>query len=85
MKNGSFDNIVVPFANFHSVHDSLTDMEGSEALLERSTNVRGGDKTFFKVGEGCEVDVKMWHNLVAEPGREVVFAAALKWLDDRCK
>ena len=52
MEPGGFNNVQVPFATFHSVHDTLTDIEGTEAFFERSTNVRNGDKKFFKVGEG---------------------------------
>ena len=84
MGPGGFDNVTVPLATFHSVHDTLTDIEGTEALFTRSSNVRNGDKKFFKVGEGLDVGVKMWHNLIAEPGRDLVFAAALSWMDERC-
>ncbi|GMI43274.1 hypothetical protein TrCOL_g9788 [Triparma columacea] len=85
MSPGGFDNVQVPFATFHSVHDTLTDLEGTEALFENSKNVRNGDKKFYRVGAGLDVDAKMWHNLLREPGWELVLDAALKWMDERCK
>jgi hypothetical protein len=42
-----------PSATFHSIHDTLTDMEGTEALVEGSVNVK--DKTFYRVGAGLDV------------------------------
>jgi len=85
MSPGGFDNITVPFVTFHSIHDTLTDLEGTEALFENAKNVRNGDKKFMRVGAGLDVDHKMWHNLLREPGWELVLDASLKWMDERCK
>ncbi|GMH67428.1 hypothetical protein TL16_g04676 [Triparma laevis f. inornata] len=52
MGEGGFDGVQVPFATFHSVHDTLTDIEGTEALFERSKNVRGGIRSFSGWGRG---------------------------------
>ena len=58
MSPGGFDAVQVPFATFHSVHDTLTDIEGTEAFFERSRNVRNGDKKFFRVGEGLGEELR---------------------------
>jgi len=70
----------VPFVTFHSVSDTFTDPDGSARLLEVAT---ARDKTYMKVGEGCDVDANMFHGLGTEPGWDKVLARALEWLADR--
>ena len=82
MSRNGFSNVKVPFATFHSVHDTLTDWEGTEALMSGSNPI-GGDKTFYKVGEGLDVDTKMWHNLLQEPGCDKVIDKAIEWMEKR--
>ena len=85
MAPNGFDRVTVPFAVYHSVHDTLTDLEGTEALYGRTKNVREGDKSFFRVGIGLDVDVKLWHNLLREPGAETVMTHAMEWIEKRGK
>jgi len=83
METDFFAGLRTPSATFHSVHDTLTDMEGTEALFAGSVNVQ--DKTFYRVGAGLDVDVKLWHNLLREPGCEMVLNKAMEWMNARCK
>jgi alpha-beta hydrolase superfamily lysophospholipase len=82
MNTDFFNGLRTPSATFHSVHDTLTDMEGTEALFSGSVNVP--DKTFYRVGAGLDVDVKMWHNLLREPGSDMVLNKAMEWMNQRC-
>ena len=84
MEPGGFDRVTTPYGVFHSVHDTMTDMEGTEAFHERTDNIKGNDKTFFRVGQGLDVDVKLWHNLLREPGCGAVIDVALQWIEKRC-
>ena len=57
MSRGGFSEVKVPFAAFHSANDNLTDIEGTEALMSGS-NPRNGDKVFYRVGEGLDINVR---------------------------
>ena len=57
MSKGGFSEVKVPFAAFHSANDNLTDIEGTEALMSGS-NPRNGDKVFYRVGEGLDINVR---------------------------
>ena len=75
---GTFSEVTTPFATFHSVLDTLCDPEGSEALYNRS---KSSSKAYFKVGEGCAIDARMFHGLCYEPGYDKVIGKALEWLN----
>ena len=82
MNTDFFEGLRTPFATFHSVHDTLTDMEGTESFMASSVNVK--DKVFYRVGAGLDVDCKMWHNLLREPGSDLVVDKAMEWIIARC-
>ena len=80
MLDGGLSELEVPFVTFHAAKDTFTDPKGSEVLVKEA---KAKDKTLNRCGPGLEVDVDIWHALAAEPGREVVFAKALEWLEAR--
>merc|ERR1711879_963092 len=77
---GSLESVSIPFVTFHGVNDTYTDTLGSETLFKLA---RSTDKTYLKVGPGCDVDANIWHNMTNEPGHEVVQERTLTWLAAR--
>ena len=76
----SLRTVGLPFIVYHSEKDGFTDPEGSAMLYNMSNSA---DKTYKRIGVGLDLDLNIWHALSVEPGREVILADALAWLESR--
>mmetsp|Transcript_19834 Transcript_19834/g.32594 ORF Transcript_19834/g.32594 Transcript_19834/m.32594 type:complete len:337 (+) Transcript_19834:160-1170(+) len=71
------DKVKCPLLIFHSVHDTMTDLGGSEYLYKHASS---SDKCMENL-----LDENMWHALVHEPGYEKLLAKIVDWLSERNK
>lgn len=76
----SLDTVQLPFVVYHSVRDYVTDLAGSEAIIERAQTE---DKKLLKVGIGHDVESDATHALTYEPGHEAITASLMQWITER--
>jgi acylglycerol lipase len=68
-------DLKLPLLSFHSEKDTMTDPDGSRALMERASS---SDKQLHWVND-------MWHIITKEKGNERLRDDIMAWVGERCK
>jgi len=70
-----FDLIKAPLLTIHSKHDTFTDPEGSQLIMDKCLS---SDKTMKLLD-----DKRFWHMLPLEPGNSMVIDMIAEWISSR--
>lgn len=68
-------HLQLPLLSFHSENDTMTDPDGSRALIERTSST---DKMLRWVNH-------MWHIITKEEGNERIRDDITEWVAERCQ